>query len=48
MHVLHVADVDEAGKEDNRQGRTVILNELSHMPLQQVALAKHAASIGEP
>jgi len=42
-----MADVHEAGKEDDRQGRAVVFNELAHVALEQAALAHDPAAVGE-
>src|ERR1700761_3706331 len=47
MHILHVTNMDESGKENDRQRRAVVLNELPHVALQEVAFSEHAAPIGE-
>lgn len=45
MDVLHVAVMDEASEEDDRQRRAVVLHELAHVSLEQRAFADHATDI---
>ena len=44
-HARHAPDVDEPGKEDNGQGRAIVFDELSHLPLEQIAIANRTANI---
>lgn len=45
MHALHVTDVDETGEEYNGQRRAVILNELAHIALEEIAAADDSACV---
>lgn len=47
VHILHVPHVDKTGEEDDGQRSAVVLDELPHVPLQQVALPEHATTIGK-
>ena len=38
IDISHMTDMDEPRKEDNRQRRTIILQELSHVALEQIAV----------
>ena len=45
--ILYVAKVDEASKKDDRQGCAVVLNELPHISLEQLAFADDTTPIAE-
>ena len=47
-HIPHMSNMNESGKENNRQRRAIILDEFPHMALEKVAFSNNATSVCEP